>query len=223
MNSQFERTELMLGSEGIKRLNNSSVCVFGVGGVGSFVCEALARMGIGKITIVDNDTISISNLNRQIIALHSTIGKYKVDVMEERIKDINPSCNVVKYKCFYLPENKDDIDFSSFDYIVDAVDTLSAKITIISKAKELNIPIISSMGTGNKLNPQGFLVADINQTSVCPLARTLRYELKKRNIKGVKVVYSKEEPVELKEIKINVDNYATSCKKLSGYAALGSL
>ena len=206
MNSQFERTELMLGSEGIKRLNNSSVCVFGVGGVGSFVCEALARMGIGKITIVDNDTISISNLNRQIIALHSTIGKYKVDVMEERIKDINPSCNVVKYKCFYLPENKDDIDFSSFDYIVDAVDTLSAKITIISKAKELNIPIISSMGTGNKLNPQGFLVADINQTSVCPLARTLRYELKKRNIKGVKVVYSKEEPVELKEIKINEDN-----------------
>ena len=206
MNSQFERTELMLGESGVKKLNNSSVCIFGIGGVGSFACEALARMGIGKITIVDNDTISITNINRQLIALHSTVGKYKVDVMEERIKDINPICVVTKYKCFYLPENKDDVDFSSFDYVIDAVDTVSAKIQIISKAKELNIPIISSMGTGNKLNPQGFLVADINQTSVCPLARTLRYELKKRNIKGVKVVYSKEEPVELKEIKINEDN-----------------
>ena len=206
MENQFTRTELMLGSDNMNKLKNSSVLIFGVGGVGGFVCEALARMGIGSLTIVDNDTISITNINRQIIALHSTIGKYKVDVMEERIKDINPSCNVTKYKCFYLPENKDDIDFSNIDYVVDAVDTVSAKILIISRAKELNIPVISSMGTGNKLNPQGFIISDINQTSVCPLARTLRYELKKRNIKGVKVVYSKEEPVELKEIKINEIN-----------------
>ena len=206
MENQFTRTELMLGGNNMSKLKSSSVCVFGVGGVGSFVCEALARMGIGSLTIVDNDTVSITNINRQIIALHSTIGKYKVDVMEERIKDINPSCNVTKYKCFYLPENKDDIDFSKFDYVVDAVDTVSAKILIIPKAKELNIPVISSMGTGNKLNPQGFIISDINQTSVCPLARTLRYELKKRNIKGVKVAYSKEEPITPKESMVNEAN-----------------
>ena len=142
MENQFTRTELMLGSDNMNKLKNSSVLIFGVGGVGGFVCEALARMGIGSLTIVDNDTISITNINRQIIALHSTIGKYKVDVMEERIKDINPSCNVTKYKCFYLPENKDDIDFSNIDYVVDAVDTVSAKILIISKAKELNLNLI---------------------------------------------------------------------------------
>lgn len=194
MNEQFLRTSLVLGESAIDVLSSKKVIVFGIGGVGGFVAEALARSGIGKLTLVDNDVVSESNINRQIIALHSTINKYKVDVMKERLFDINPNMEITTKKCFFLPENESDIDYSLFDYVVDAVDTVTAKICIIEKAKKNNVPVISCMGTGNKLNPMGFKIADISKTSVCPLARVLRKELKNRNIKNVKVVYSEEKP-----------------------------
>jgi tRNA threonylcarbamoyladenosine dehydratase len=194
MNEQFLRTSLVLGESAIDILSSKKVIVFGIGGVGGFVAEALARSGIGKLTLVDNDVVSESNINRQIIALHSTINKYKVDVMKERLFDINPNMEITTKKCFFLPENESDIDYSLFDYVVDAVDTVTAKICIIEKAKKNNVPVISCMGTGNKLNPMGFKIADISKTSVCPLARVLRKELKNRNIKNVKVVYSEEKP-----------------------------
>ena len=195
MLNQFSRTELLLGKESMEKLQNSRVAVFGVGGVGGFTVEALVRSGVGAIDLIDDDKVCLTNLNRQLIATRSTVGKYKVDVMADRIKDINPNCQVNTYKCFYLPENKDDFDFSQYDYIVDAVDTVTAKIQLVMEAKEKNVPIISSMGAGNKLNPVMFEVADIYKTSVCPLAKVMRRELKKRGVKKLKVVYSKEKPI----------------------------
>lgn len=195
MEDMLKRTEMLIGKESVEKLKNSHVAVFGAGGVGGYVIEALCRSGVGAIDIIDNDTISTSNINRQIYALVSTIGKYKVDVAEERIKDINPDIKVRTYKMFYMPENADELDLSQYDYIVDAIDTVTAKLELIVRASEKNVPIISSMGTGNKLNPDMFEVADIYKTSVCPLAKVMRYELKKRGIKKLKVVYSREVPI----------------------------
>lgn len=195
MKEQFSRTAQLLGNENVENLFDKHVIVFGVGGVGGYVVEALARSGIGKISIVDNDVVNESNINRQIIALHSTVGMQKVEVLKNRILDINPECQVFVYNQFFLPENSNDFDFSIYDYVVDAVDTVTAKIEIIKKSKESNVPVISSMGTGNKLNPMGFKVSDISKTKVCPLARVMRNELKKRGISKVKCVYSEENPV----------------------------
>lgn len=195
MENQFQRTEAILGSDNMKKLDSSHVILFGVGGVGGYVAEALARSGVGHLTLVDMDTVSITNINRQIIALHSTVGKYKTEVMKDRIKDINPLAEVTVKNCFFMPENADEFDFSIYDYVVDAVDTVTAKLEIIMRAKESGVPVISSMGAGNKLDPSKFKVSDIFKTSVCPLARTMRYELKKRNVKKLKVVFSDELPV----------------------------
>lgn len=195
MNEQLSRTARLIGKENIEKLSSARVAVFGVGGVGGFVVEALVRSGIGHIELIDHDTVAHSNLNRQIIATHDTIGRDKVDVMKERILSINPDAEVVMHKCFFLPENKDDFDFSKYTYVVDAVDTVTAKLTIIEEAKKAGAPVISSMGTGNKLDPTKFEVADISKTSVCPLAKVMRRELKKRGISHVKVVYSKEEAI----------------------------
>ncbi len=190
---QFIRTEMLLGKAALKRLQASRVAVFGVGGVGGYVVEALARSGVGTLDIVDNDVVSESNINRQIIALHSTVGKLKTEVMKERILDINPHVKVYVHNVFFLPETANAFDFSQYDYVVDAIDTVSGKIAIIEKAKASGKPVISAMGAGNKLDPTAFAVADIEKTSVCPLARVMRRELKKRGIRGVKTVYSTEE------------------------------
>ena len=195
MTERFSRTKMLIGDVSLEKLNNSRVAVFGVGGVGGYVVEALARAGVGKIDLIDNDTVSVSNINRQIIALHSTVGRPKTEVMSERIKDINPEIKVECINKFVLPENIDEFDFSAYDYIVDAIDTVSGKLAIIEKAYFLCKPVISSMGTGNKLDPTRFEITDINKTSVCPLARVMRYELKKRGVKKLKVLYSKEEPL----------------------------
>lgn len=192
---QLKRTELLLGKDGIEKLKNSYIAIFGIGGVGGYTAEALARSGVGRLDLIDNDTVALSNINRQIIALHSTVGRYKVDVMKERISDINPDAEVNAIKCFFLPENKDEFNFGKYDYIVDAVDTVSAKIAIIEEAKKAGVPVISSMGAGNKLHPEMFELADISKTSVCPLAKVMRNELKKRGITDVKAVYSKEPPI----------------------------
>ena len=191
---EFSRTLNLYGEDAIVKLNNSRVAVFGVGGVGGYLCEALCRAGVGQIDIFDKDTVSLSNINRQIIALHSTVGQSKVDVMKARLLDINPDCKVVSNNVFYLPENADEYDLSIYDYIADAVDTVSAKISLAQRAYSLNIPIISAMGAGNKTDPTKFEVADIYKTEVCPLARVMRRELKSRGIKKLKVVYSREEP-----------------------------
>ncbi len=196
MLEQFSRNKLLIGKENIEKLNNSKVAIFGIGGVGSFVAEGLARAGIGNFILVDNDTVDITNLNRQLIALHSTVGEDKVEVAKKRILDINPNANVVIFKEFFMPESRDLFD-ESVDYIVDAVDTVTAKIELAVRANKLNIPIISSMGTGNKLDPTKFEVTDIYKTSVCPLAKVMRKELKQRNIPKLKVVYSKEEPIKV--------------------------
>ena len=193
--NQFERTALLLGKASVEKLARKRVAVFGVGGVGGFVCEGLVRAGIGAIDIVDKDIVAISNINRQLIALHSTVGKNKVDVLEERLKDINKNLIIKKYKCFFLPETSETFDFREYDYVVDAIDTVTGKIELILKAKEAGVPIISAMGAGNKLEPAGFQVSDIYKTSVCPLARVMRRELKKRGVDKLKVVYSKEEPI----------------------------
>lgn len=195
MREQFSRTELLLGKEAMETLQNARVAVFGIGGVGGYVVEALVRSGIGAIDLIDNDTVCLSNLNRQIIATQKTIGRYKVDVMKERILDINPQVSVHAHRCFFLPQTQDLFDFSKYSYVVDAVDTVTAKIQLVLQAQEAGVPVISSMGAGNKLDPTRFEVADIYQTSVCPLAKVMRRELKKRNVKKLKVVYSKEEPV----------------------------
>ncbi len=195
MNEFYQRTQALIGEESLEKIKKSHVAVFGVGGVGGFVVEALARAGVGKLTLVDNDTVKESNINRQIIALNSTVGLLKTEAFKARIKDINPDAIVETKEIFYLPETKDEIDFSAFDYVVDAIDTVSGKITIIERCKEQGVPVISSMGTGNKLDPTAFKIADISKTSVCPLARVMRYELKKRGITKVKVLYSTEEPV----------------------------
>ncbi len=192
--TQFARTEMLLGPHAMERLKAARVAIFGVGGVGGYVAEALARSGVFQLDLIDKDTVSLTNLNRQIIALHSTIGRPKVDVMKERILDINPAATVRAYQCFYLPETSSQFDFTRYDYIVDAVDTVTAKIQLIVQAKQAGTPIICSMGAGNKLDPTAFEVADISKTSVCPLARVVRQECKKRGIKDVKVVYSKEQP-----------------------------
>lgn len=195
MESQFVRTELLLGREAIEKLNHSRVAVFGVGGVGGYVCEALVRSGVGAFDLIDSDTVAFSNLNRQIIATRKTVGQYKVDVMKERMLDINPDVDVRTYRCFFLPENADTFPFQEYDYVVDAVDTVSAKIALVMKAQEAGVPIISSMGAGNKLDPTAFRVADIYKTNVCPLAKVMRRELKKRGVKKLKVVYSEEQPL----------------------------
>ena len=194
---EFSRTELLLGSAAMAKLASSHVAIFGIGGVGGYVAEALARCGIGTIDIIDKDIISASNINRQIIAMHSTVGKSKTDVMKERILDISPDTKVNAYKCFYLPENASEFDFNHYSYVIDAVDTVTAKLEIIMRAKAAKIPVISSMGAGNKLDPSAFMVDDIYNTSVCPLARVMRHELKKRGIVSLKVVYSKEQPVNI--------------------------
>ena len=195
MSKEFSRTEILLGTKAMDKLAKSKVAVFGVGGVGGYTVEALARSGVGTIDVIDSDTVDITNINRQIIATKDTIGREKVDVIKERIHSINPSCKVNAHKCFYLPETKDEFDFTKYDYIVDAVDTVTAKISLVMEAKEKNVPIISSMGAGNKLNPTEFEVADIYKTSVCPLAKVMRKELKNRGVKKLKVVYSKEQPL----------------------------
>lgn len=195
MENQFERTELLLGKDAVNKLKNSRVAIFGIGGVGGFTAEALVRSGIGALDIIDNDTVALSNLNRQIIAVHSTVGELKVDAAEKRFLDINPDLKLKKHAVFFKPETSNKFDFGEYDYVVDAIDTVTGKIELILKAEEAGVPIISSMGAGNKLDPTRFEVDDIYNTSVCPLARVMRSELRKRGVKKLKVVYSKEMPV----------------------------
>lgn len=195
MLDRFSRTQLVFGKEAMDRLKGSRVAVFGVGGVGGYTVEALARSGVGAIDIIDNDKVCLTNINRQIIATGKTVGKYKVDVAKERIEEINPDCKVTAFRTFYMPETADRFDFTEYDYVVDAIDTVTGKIALIENAKKAGTPIISSMGAGNKVDPTAFEVADIYKTSVCPLARVMRYELKRRGIKKLKVVYSKEKPI----------------------------
>lgn len=192
---QFERTETLIGAEALEKLHRAKVIIFGVGGVGSFVCEALARAGVGSIELVDKDVVDITNINRQLIALHSTVGRPKVEVAAKRLHDINPAMEVKPRQCFYLPEKSGEFDFSAYDYVIDAIDNVTAKLDIIAQAKAAGAPVISSMGTGNKLDPSAFKVADIEKTRICPLAKVVRKELRKRGIKDVKVLYSEEEPV----------------------------
>lgn len=192
MKDRFTRTKMLLGEEGVGKLQSSRVAVFGIGGVGGYAAEALARAGIGAIDLIDKDQVDITNINRQIIALESTVGKDKVEVMKERILDMDPSIQVTAHKCFFLPET--EFDFSVYDYVVDAIDTVTAKIDLIVRAREAGVPVISSMGTGNKLDPTRFEVSTIDKTSVCPLAKVMRKEMRKRGITDLKVVYSKEEP-----------------------------
>lgn len=195
MLNEFSRSELLLGKEAISLLAEKRVAVFGVGGVGGYVVESLARTGIGHLDLIDNDTVSLTNINRQIIALHSTIGKDKVEVAKDRVLDINPNCDVKIYKTFYLPETASLFNFKEYDYVVDAIDTVAGKLMLIEEAKRNNVPIICSLGAGNHLDPLSFKVSDINKTSMCPLAKVMRRELKKRNIKDVKVVYSTEQAI----------------------------
>ena len=207
MNKAFSRTELLIGKDQLEKLSSFHIAIFGLGGVGGYTCEALARLGIGHFTLIDNDTISITNLNRQIIATKETIGRKKVDVMKERILSINENATVNCYDIFFLNNEENLIDFTQFDYVIDCIDTISAKLALCEICNDNNIKIISSMGTGNKFIPQ-FEVSDINQTSTCPLAKVMRRELKKRNINKLKVVYSKEQPIKpLEEIKINENSH----------------
>lgn len=196
-NEQLSRTELLIGSGGIKKLKNSHVAVFGIGGVGGYAVEALARSGVGALDLIDSDKVALSNLNRQIIATLDTVGRYKTEVMCERIHSISPDTRVKIHNCFYLPETRDQFDFRKYDYVVDAVDTVTAKIDLIMSAQSAGVPVISSMGAGNKMNPAMFEVADIYKTSVCPLAKVMRRELKKRGVTHLKVVYSKEEAIKV--------------------------
>ncbi len=195
MEGPFSRTELLLGAEGVEKLRRATVAVFGIGGVGGYVVEALARSGVGRLHLIDHDTVSVSNLNRQIIATVNTIGRYKVDAAKERVMEINPEAEVCTHKTFYMPETEEEFDFTGFDYVVDAIDTVTGKLALIMQAERAGVPVISSMGAGNKLDASAFEVADIYQTSVCPLAKVMRRELKKRGVRKLKVVYSKEQPV----------------------------
>ena len=195
MLNQFSRTELLFGKEAMERLAKCRVAVFGIGGVGGYVCEALARSGVGALDLIDDDKVCLTNINRQIIATQKTVGQYKVDVMKERILDINPETEVNTYKCFFLPENAADFPFDKYDYVVDAIDTVTAKIELVMQCQKAGVPIMSSMGAGNKLDPTKFRVADIYKTHMDPLAKVMRRELKKRGVKNLKVVYSEEEPV----------------------------
>ena len=219
MLNQFSRTELLLGKEAMDKLAASRVAVFGVGGVGGYVCEALVRSGVGAFDLIDDDKVCLTNLNRQIIATRKTIGQYKTEVMRDRILEINPKADVRIHKCFFLPENADEFPFDEYDYIVDAVDTVTAKIELVMKANEMNIPIISSMGAGNKLEPSMFQVADIYKTKVCPLAKVMRRELKKRGIKKLKVVYSEEEPIRPLEDTSDNYNVEETCQENLEYKA----
>ena len=221
MKDELVRTKLLLGAQALEKLSGSRVCVFGVGGVGGYVVEALARSGVGAIDIVDNDSVAVSNINRQIIALHSTVGKDKVDVARDRILDINPECKVTCHKCFYLPKNSSEFEFDKYDYVVDAIDTVTAKIDIIMKCKELVVPIISSMGTGNKLDPTKVQVTDIYKTEIDPLAKVMRRELKKRGLKKLKVVYSNEEPIkpDPEEIRAELESSGSSKRTVPGSTA----
>lgn len=206
MLNQFSRTQLLLGESAMQELANKRVAVFGIGGVGGYACEALVRSGIGAFDLIDDDKVCLTNLNRQIIATRKTVGKYKTEVMKERMLEINPNVDVRIHNCFFLPENADKFPFDEYDYIIDAVDTVTAKISIIMKANELGIPVISSMGAGNKLDPTAFRVADIYKTRVCPLAKVMRRELKKRGVKKLKVVYSEEQPTR------PIEDMAISCR-----------
>lgn len=206
MLTQFSRTELLLGKVGMEKLAGARVAVFGIGGVGGYVCEALVRSGVGAFDLIDDDKVCLTNINRQIIATRKTVGKYKVDVMQERMQEINPDVKIQVHKCFFLPENAAEFPFSEYDYVVDAVDTVTAKLELIMKAKEAGVPIISSMGAGNKLDASQFKVADIYQTRVCPLAKVMRRELKKRGVEKLKVVYSEEMPTR------PVEDMAISCR-----------
>lgn len=208
MLNQFSRTQLLLGKEAMDKLKNSRVAVFGIGGVGGYVCEALVRSGVGHFDLIDDDKVCLTNLNRQIIATRRTVGQYKTDVMKERMLDINPDIEVNVHKCFFLPENAEEFPFAQYDYVVDAVDTVTAKIELVMKAKEMKVPIISSMGAGNKLDPSAFRVADIYKTKMCPLAKVMRRELKQRGVKKLKVVYSEEKPTRpLEDMAISCRNY----------------
>ena len=195
MLNEFSRTQLLFGKEAMERLSKSRVAVFGIGGVGGYTVEALARSGVGAIDLIDNDKVCLTNINRQIIATHKSVGKYKVDVEAERILEINPDCKITVHRTFYMPDTQEEFDFTLYDYVVDAIDTVTGKLTIVENAKKCNTPVISSMGAGNKLDPTAFEVADIYKTSVCPLAKVMRRELKKRGINHLKVVYSKEQPI----------------------------
>lgn len=206
MLNQFSRTELLLGKEGMNKLEKSRVAVFGIGGVGGFTVEALARSGVGAFDLIDDDKVCLTNINRQLIATRETVGKYKVDVMKDRILSINPKAEVTVHKCFFLPENASDFDFASYSYVVDAIDTVTAKIELVLQAQKLGIPIISSMGAGNKLDPTQFHVADIYKTSMCPLAKVMRRELKKRGVKKLKVIYSTEKS------RRPIEDMAISCR-----------
>ncbi len=197
MEDQFARTRILLGDKAVDRLAQARVAVFGIGGVGGYVCEALARSGVGALDLIDSDKVSLTNINRQIIATHDTLGRYKTEVMRERILSVNPQADVRTYQCFFLPETAEQFSFAQYDYVVDAVDTVTAKIELVLKAKAEKVPIISSMGAGNKLDAGAFQVADIYETKVCPLAKVMRRELRKRQVEHLKVVYSQEEPARL--------------------------
>ncbi|MGN0586047.1 MAG: ThiF family adenylyltransferase [Oscillospiraceae bacterium] len=207
MLDQFSRTELLFGKDAMERLKNSRVAVFGIGGVGGYAVEALARSGVGTLDLIDDDKICLTNLNRQIYALRSTVGKYKVDVAAERIREICPDIKVNVYKCFFMPDTADQFDFTQYDHVIDAIDTVTGKLEIIKRAKAAGVPVISAMGAGNKLDPTAFRVADIYETKVCPLARVMRHELKKLGIKDVKVVYSEEKPIK------PIEDMEISCRK----------
>lgn len=208
MLNQFSRTQLLIGETGIETLAHARVAVFGIGGVGGYVVEALARSGVGAFVLVDDDKVCLTNINRQIIATRRTVGQYKVEVMRDRILEINPKADVQIHKCFYLPETAEEFDFSNYTYVVDAVDTVTAKISIIMKAQEAKVPVISCMGAGNKLDPTKFEVADIYKTQMCPLAKVMRRELKRRGVKSLKVVYSTEKPIKpLEDMSISCKNH----------------
>lgn len=206
MLNQFSRTQLLLGEEAMEKLKNARVAVFGIGGVGGYVCEALARTGVGHFDLIDDDKVCLTNINRQIIATRKTVGRYKTEVMKERMLEINPDIEVTLHQCFFLPETAEDFHFEDYDYVVDAVDTVTAKIELVMKCKEIGVPIISSMGAGNKLDASAFQVADIYKTQMCPLAKVMRRELKKRGVKRLKVVYSEEKPISPRE------DMSISCK-----------
>lgn len=207
MLNEFSRTQLLFGAEAMQRLAESRVAIFGIGGVGGYTVEALARSGVGALDIIDDDKVCLTNINRQILATRRTVGKYKVDVAAERILEINPNCVVKTYKTFYMPQAQGEFDFTQYDYIVDAIDTVTGKIAIVENAKKVSVPVISAMGAGNKINPTAFEVADIYQTSVCPLAKVMRRELRRRGIEKLKVVYSKEEPIRA------IEDMAISCRE----------
>ena len=206
MLNQFSRTELLLGHDAMEKLAGCRVAVFGIGGVGGYAVEALARSGVGALDLIDDDRVCLTNINRQLLALHTTVGQYKVDVAAERVHAINPNCTVTTHKCFYLPETKDQFDFTQYDYVVDAIDTVSGKLALVEQAKAAGTPIICAMGAGNKVDPTAFRVADIYETSVCPLARVMRVQCRKRGIKKLKVVYSQEKPLR------PVEDTAISCR-----------